>query len=102
MDDQGNNYSLASGTDVAADSPLPVPDNVDISSATTFDMPQGRSFGLIFDIDPARADEITKLYKDSLSTSGLNVEDSGGGPDGVAIIGDNGDYWECSISWTPL
>ncbi len=60
---------------MAAYSPLPVPDNVNISSATTFDMPQGKSFGLIFDFDPSRADETTKLYKDSLSTSGLNVAD---------------------------
>jgi len=113
-DADGNDFSFNSGTDVPADFPLPVPDNVDISSATTFEMPEGKSFGLIFDFDPSRYDEMTQIYKDALNSHGLTVEDSGGGPDGIVIIGssdalniivsiDNyGDYWECSISWTPV
>jgi len=113
-DAAGNDFSVSSGTDVPADFPLPVPDNVDIISATTFELPEGKSFGLIFDFDPTRTDEIAQLYRDALSAQGLGVEDSGSGPDGVVIVGssdtlgvivsidDYGDYWEASISWTPI
>jgi len=109
-----NGNSMTGGTDVPADFPLPVPDNVDISSVTTFEMPEGKSFGIIFDFDPSRVDEITNLYKDALSSQGLTVDDSGPGADGTVIIGsgdalnvivmiDNyGDYWEANISWTPF
>lgn len=111
-DAQGNDFSVSGGTEVPADFPLPVPDNVEISSATTFDMPEGRSFGLIFDFDGSRAAEITKLYRDTLNAQGLSVQDSGG-DDGAVIVGSSdvlnvivsinnfGDYWEASLSWTP-
>jgi len=113
-DADGNEFSLNSGTDVPTDFPLPVPDNVDISSATTFEMPEGTSYGLIFDFDPSRVDEISNLYRDALESQGLNVEGSGSGTDGEVIVADSdsvavivlidnyGEYWEASISWTPM
>jgi len=42
-DAAGNDFSVTSGTDVPADFPLPIPDNVDITSATTFELPGVRA-----------------------------------------------------------
>jgi len=112
-DAQGNKISITGGTDVPADFPLPVPDNVEISSVTTFDMPQGKSFGVIFDFDPSRVEEIANLYRDALKSQALNIEDNGPGVDSMVIVGSNdavnvivridnyGGYWEANISWTP-
>jgi len=114
-DTDGNTFSASGSGEVPADFPLPVPDNVEITTVTTFELPEGTTFGLIFNFDPSRADEISALYVDALNSLGATV-DSSESPngDGVVITGSSdtvfvavittnyGDYFEANISWTPM
>ncbi len=106
--------TLSQSEEVPPDFPLPVPDGVQVTGASRIEVGDQVSWTVIFDFDPSRVDEIADLYLKAVEAAGLQVEASSPDPGSRTIVAsddrvfvivsldDYGEYWEASVSWTPM